>query len=117
MYGTTRIPFISWGSGPVVVLFCSPGKALRLARVMAERFRVIAPSVSGELGEQAFADVISVLVEGLGLARPAVVLVGRFSGLEAAAYREAERLDRIEALPGVPDADELAALMEKLHVR
>ncbi len=114
MFGATQIPFDSWGRGPAVVLFCSPPQTPRIASAMAERFRVIAPGVSDELGEQELAQVLGVLVEGLGLVRPAAVLVGRFSGLVAAAYGEAERLGQIEALPGVPDADQVAGLIKQL---
>jgi hypothetical protein len=117
MYGATQIPFDSWGRGPVVVLFCSPEQRLRLAIAMAERFRIIAPGVSDELGEQGLAQVLSVLVEGLGLVRPAAVLVGRFSELVAAAYGEPERLGQIEVLPGVPDADQLATVIEQLCIK
>ncbi len=117
MYGSTQIAFDSWGRGPAVVLLCSAKAAPRIAQAMATRFRVIAPRLSGELGEQALANVIGVLVEGLGLERPAAVLVGRFSGLVGAAYREAERLGQIEALPDVPEAEGIAGLMKRLSVR
>lgn len=112
--GTTQIPFTSRGHGQAVLLFCLGEAAPELVAALAHRSRVIAPRLPCATSDSEFAHWLRVLVDGLGLVEPRAVLVGAACIFANVARNETDRVARVETVTGVPNDDEVAALIERL---